>query len=254
MNLRITFFFLLLSVSFAGWAQQQKSGAALSSPRETGPSGGPVMNSYQPSTGNVMDHSGSNVQPASVSSTPHYSAPTEAGTFQSTGGSTPRSRKSVKNTDVDKTTPKPAPVKIIKDSSANQGVLITPGSNPNLQKTAAKRNESTNDLLVLTRQSRPVIFYRHNMREYYFNAMGSYGVQVAYFKNFPEAREALLKYKKQFKTAGFVCEDWNLVEDRDIEKYPYRVIMGYFTRKSAAYKLLFKLRHFFPDCFVVRYA
>jgi hypothetical protein len=89
---------------------------------------------------------------------------------------------------------------------------------------------------------------------YYYNKhyrsveIGGYGVQIGYYKDIKICREDLKKYSAKFKIAGFVCDDSTL------DNYRLRLILGHFVRKYPAVRLMYRLRAFFPFCFVVKYA
>jgi len=121
--------------------------------------------------------------------------------------------------------------------------LDQPNAIPVLTKT-----ETTDSVLVIAQQLKPVRFYKHNLRTAKFNDLGGYGIQLGYYENLAECRKELANYKSRFKVAGFICEDWNITDKR------FRLILGHYTHKSTAIRLLDKLRPYFPLCFIVKYA
>lgn len=116
------------------------------------------------------------------------------------------------------------------------------------KKTTLTKTEATDNVLVITKQTKPVIFYKHNLRIAKFNDLGGYGIQLGYYDNLAECKKELAQYKSRFKVAGFICEDWNITDKR------FRLILGHYTHKSTAMRLFKKLQIYFPCCFIIKYA
>jgi hypothetical protein len=110
----------------------------------------------------------------------------------------------------------------------------------------ASTGSSCSSYYDLGHRSKPVVYFKKKAMHWYRTA--GYGVQIAYYKDLSQCRRDLEKYRAYFKIAGFVAEDYNL------DDYRFRLILGRYTYVGAAGRLLVRLQHYFPFCFIVKYA